>query len=184
MRTMKRAAIGIAIMAGIGIIAGVYVLVRDVVFTRDDTGKLQATLGKVKEKDQLFAFAGRDIKQLEITVREVDYDEGDEGAAADEDSDGAKSDEGKRVEEKQLGLARVGDEWVLTKPVHALAAEGEVELGPDFVEPARAALALPVDELLATMRPLVEEAGRRIVSRWFSTPVNPIVMRQQEGGQP
>lgn len=129
MRTMKRAAIGIAIMAGIGVIAGVYVLVRDVVFTHDDTGKLQATLGKVKEKDQLFAFAGRDIKQLEITVREVDYDKGEEEAAADEDEDGggAESEQGERVEEKQLGLARVGDEWVLTKPVHALAAEGEAE---------------------------------------------------------
>lgn len=63
------------------------------------------------------------------------------------------------------------------------AADGETALGPEFVEQARAALALPVDELVAVMRPLVDDAGRRIVSRWFSTPVNPIVMRQQEGGQ-
>jgi hypothetical protein len=34
------------------------------------------------------------------------------------------------------------------------------------------------------MRPLLEEAGSRIVSRWFSTPVNPIVMRQREGDLP
>ncbi len=133
MRTMRRAGIAIAIMAGIGIIAGLYVLVKDVVFTRDDAGKLQASLTKVKEKDQLFAFSDRDIKQVEITVREVDYgkDDEDEESTLDEDRESderetAEADAAK-VKEKQLGLARVGEDWVLTKPVHALAAKGEAE---------------------------------------------------------
>jgi hypothetical protein len=127
---MRRAGIAIAIMAGIGIVAGVYVLVKDVVFTRDDSGKLQASLTKVKEKDQLFAFAGRDIRQLEITVREVDYSEEDEDeeAVADEESpDDEDAGEQEGVTEKHLGLAQVAGEWVLTKPVHALASEGEAE---------------------------------------------------------
>ncbi|MFP5488060.1 MAG: circularly permuted type 2 ATP-grasp protein, partial [Acidimicrobiia bacterium] len=63
------------------------------------------------------------------------------------------------------------------------AADGETAITPEFVDEARAALVLPVDALAATLRPLVEDAGRRVVSRWFSTPVNPIVMRQREGGQ-
>lgn len=63
----------------------------------------------------------------------------------------------------------------------AHAADGESALD-DFVAMAQAALVLPVDELVPTVRQLVEEAGQRIVSRWFSTPVNPIVMRQREGG--
>jgi len=130
-RTMKRAAIGIAVMAGIGIIAGVYVMVKDVVW-RDDTGKLQPTLTKVKEKDQLFALAGRDVKEVEITIREVDYGE-DEEASFDESEGDEPSGDGEGeadvvpVEERKLGLARVGDDWVLTRPVHALAAKGEAD---------------------------------------------------------
>ena len=133
MRTMKRAAIGIAVMAGIGIIAGVYVMVKDVVW-RDDTGKLQPSLTKVKEKDQLFALAGRDIKELEITIREVDYseaeeDEGssDEAEAGEQGGDEKGEAAPKQVEERKLGLARVADDWVLTRPVHALAAKGEAD---------------------------------------------------------
>ena len=72
----------------------------------------------------------------------------------------------------------------LAASVERLVADtdhGESAVGRDVAEQLVAALALPVDELVATMRPLVEEAGSRIVSRWFSTPVNPIVMRQREG---
>ena len=61
------------------------------------------------------------------------------------------------------------------------ATDGEASIGLDLVEEARAALALPVDALVAQMRLLVEDAGRRVVGRWFSTPVVPIVMRQREG---
>jgi uncharacterized circularly permuted ATP-grasp superfamily protein/uncharacterized alpha-E superfamily protein len=62
--------------------------------------------------------------------------------------------------------------------------DGESAIGSDIARQMHAALALPVDELVVTMRPLVEEAGTRIVGRWFSTPVNPIVMRQREGDRP
>lgn len=66
----------------------------------------------------------------------------------------------------------------------AHAKAGEWAVADELAEQMSRALALPVDELLVAMRPLVDEAGRRIVSRWFSTPVNPIVMRQREGGRP
>jgi uncharacterized circularly permuted ATP-grasp superfamily protein/uncharacterized alpha-E superfamily protein len=60
---------------------------------------------------------------------------------------------------------------------------GEWAVGEDLADEMSRTIALPVDELMVAMRPLVDEAGRRIVGRWFSTPVNPIVMRQREGGQ-
>lgn len=44
-----------------------------------------------------------------------------------------------------------------------------------FVE-ARSALVLPLPELLTTVRSLLNAAGMRLVERWFSAPVNPIVM--------
>lgn len=62
--------------------------------------------------------------------------------------------------------------------------DGESAVGRDIARGMRDALELPIDELLVAMRPIVEEAGSRIVSRWFSTPVNPILMRQHEGNQP
>ena len=62
--------------------------------------------------------------------------------------------------------------------------DGESAVGRDIAGGMRDALELPIDELLVAMRPIVEEAGSRIVSRWFSTPVNPILMRQHEGNQP
>ena len=65
----------------------------------------------------------------------------------------------------------------------AHAQAGEWAVGEDIAAEMSRAAGLPVDDLVAAMRPLVEEAGRRIVSRWFSTPVNPIVMRQREGSQ-
>jgi uncharacterized circularly permuted ATP-grasp superfamily protein/uncharacterized alpha-E superfamily protein len=57
------------------------------------------------------------------------------------------------------------------------AANGEPALGDQFVEQARAALERPVDVMVPEVRALVTEAGARVVGRWFSTPVNPIVMR-------
>ncbi len=56
----------------------------------------------------------------------------------------------------------------------AHVADGEDALGDDFVADARAALELPTAELLTRMRELIDDAGRRIVGRWFSTPVNPV----------
>jgi uncharacterized alpha-E superfamily protein len=57
------------------------------------------------------------------------------------------------------------------------AADGETALGDRFVAEARAALARPVDLMVPELRALVGAAGDRVVGRWFSTPVNPIVMR-------
>ena len=56
---------------------------------------------------------------------------------------------------------------------HAL--DGEPAVGGAFADRARRALELPTDEMLTEMRAVVDEAGRRVVSRWFSTPVNPVV---------
>jgi uncharacterized circularly permuted ATP-grasp superfamily protein/uncharacterized alpha-E superfamily protein len=62
--------------------------------------------------------------------------------------------------------------------------DGESAIGRDLGRQMRSALELPVPDLVVAMRPVVEEAGDRIVSRWFSTPVNPILMRQREGNLP
>jgi uncharacterized alpha-E superfamily protein len=56
---------------------------------------------------------------------------------------------------------------------HAL--DGESAVGGAFADRARQALALPTDEMLTEMRTVIDDAGRRVVSRWFSTPVNPVV---------
>lgn len=53
-------------------------------------------------------------------------------------------------------------------------ADGEDAVGDSFVVAARAALTLPTERLLADVRGLVDDAGRRIVGRWFSTPVDPV----------
>lgn len=60
-------------------------------------------------------------------------------------------------------------------------ADGETSLA-GLVDGARAALDLPLDELVPTLREFVAEAGRRLVARWFSTPVNPIGMRRRGAG--
>ena len=57
------------------------------------------------------------------------------------------------------------------------AADGEPALGDHFVDRARTALALPFAAMVPELRTLVRDAGDRVVGRWFSTPVNPIVMR-------
>lgn len=62
------------------------------------------------------------------------------------------------------------------------AADGEPAIADSFVEDARAALELPTAEMIPTLRALVDDAGRRVLSRWFSTPVNPIVMISREVG--
>ena len=53
---------------------------------------------------------------------------------------------------------------------------GETSVGPAFVDRAQRALLLPVDDMLPELRQIVIEAGKQLVSRWFSTPVNPIVL--------
>jgi uncharacterized circularly permuted ATP-grasp superfamily protein/uncharacterized alpha-E superfamily protein len=45
---------------------------------------------------------------------------------------------------------------------------------------ARAALELPLDELLPAARAVVHEAGMGVIQRWFSAPVSPVVLRPTE----
>ncbi len=56
---------------------------------------------------------------------------------------------------------------------HAL--DGEPAVGGAFADRARQALELPIDRMLTELRAVVDDAGRQVVSRWFSTPVNPVV---------
>lgn len=63
------------------------------------------------------------------------------------------------------------------------AADGEDALGDDLVPAARAALSLPVGEMIPTLRGLIDAAGQRVVGRWFSTPVNPIPLTPNERGR-
>ncbi|HUF97338.1 MAG TPA: circularly permuted type 2 ATP-grasp protein [Ilumatobacter sp.] len=56
------------------------------------------------------------------------------------------------------------------------AADGEWSVGGDFIRHARRTLELPVEQMVPAMRTLIREAGDRVVSRWFSTPVNPVVL--------
>ncbi len=57
------------------------------------------------------------------------------------------------------------------------SSDGEPALGQRFVEAARDTLTQPVALMVPELRQLVVEAGNRVVGRWFSTPVNPIVMQ-------
>jgi uncharacterized alpha-E superfamily protein len=57
------------------------------------------------------------------------------------------------------------------------SADGEPALGQRFVDAARGALTQPVALMVPELRGLVLEAGDRVIGRWFSTPVNPIVMQ-------
>ena len=57
------------------------------------------------------------------------------------------------------------------------AADGEPALGDGFVDEARRALELPVTAMVPALRTIITRAGDRVVGRWFSTPVNPILMR-------
>jgi uncharacterized alpha-E superfamily protein len=57
------------------------------------------------------------------------------------------------------------------------AEDGEWAAGVEVAERARATLALPLRELLPAARATIEELGTRVVERWFSSPVSPILMR-------
>ena len=61
------------------------------------------------------------------------------------------------------------------------AADGEHSLAEGFLDDAGRALDLPIDEMIPAMRTALDEAGQRIVGRWFSTPVNPIAMTANGG---
>lgn len=63
----------------------------------------------------------------------------------------------------------------------AHAAEGEIAIGDDFGDRANTLLVLPPQRMVSEIRSLVIETGTRVVGRWFSTPVNPIVMRPTGG---
>jgi uncharacterized circularly permuted ATP-grasp superfamily protein/uncharacterized alpha-E superfamily protein len=56
------------------------------------------------------------------------------------------------------------------------AHDGESALGNEFFDQAWTALELPVPAMVPTVRTLVEAAGRGLVARWFSTPVNPVAL--------
>jgi uncharacterized circularly permuted ATP-grasp superfamily protein/uncharacterized alpha-E superfamily protein len=57
------------------------------------------------------------------------------------------------------------------------AAEGAWTVGLELAGRARAALELPLPELLPAARSVINEVGARVVERWFSSPVFPIAMR-------
>ncbi len=60
------------------------------------------------------------------------------------------------------------------------AVEGEWPVGLEVAQRARATLSLPLPELLPAVRGVIEEAGTRVIERWFSSPVSPILMRPTE----
>lgn len=60
------------------------------------------------------------------------------------------------------------------------AGEGEPALGGGFVGDARRALELPVERMIPALRSVLDDAGQRVIGRWFSTPVNPIEMTSHE----
>jgi uncharacterized alpha-E superfamily protein len=63
---------------------------------------------------------------------------------------------------------------------HAVESDWPVER--ELADRARAALALPLGELLPAARAVIEEAGTRVIARWFSAPVSPVVLRPTEVG--
>ena len=60
------------------------------------------------------------------------------------------------------------------------AIEGDWPVERALAERARAALALPLGELLPAARAVIDEAGVRVIERWFSAPVSPVVLRPTE----
>ncbi len=64
------------------------------------------------------------------------------------------------------------------------AADSDWEVGADLARAARAALALPLPELLPAVRSAIDEAGTRVIERWFSSPVSTVPMRPTEGTRP
>ena len=61
---------------------------------------------------------------------------------------------------------------------HAVESDWPVER--ELAERARSALALPLGELLPAARAVIDEAGVRVIERWFSAPVSPVVLRPTE----
>lgn len=57
------------------------------------------------------------------------------------------------------------------------ARDGEWGLGGEFVTEAFAALELPLEAMIPRLRAVAIDGGNQLVRRWFSTPVNPVVMR-------
>jgi uncharacterized alpha-E superfamily protein len=62
------------------------------------------------------------------------------------------------------------------------AVESDWPLERELADRARAALELPLGELLPAARAVIEEAGTRVIARWFSAPVSPVVLRPTEVG--
>jgi uncharacterized alpha-E superfamily protein len=60
------------------------------------------------------------------------------------------------------------------------AIEGDWPVERELAERARAALELPLGELLPAARAVIDEAGLRVIERWFSAPVSPVVLRPTE----
>jgi uncharacterized circularly permuted ATP-grasp superfamily protein/uncharacterized alpha-E superfamily protein len=65
--------------------------------------------------------------------------------------------------------------------LHRHATDGEWEVGLELAARARAALALPLPDLLTTVRGVIDEIGNRVVERWFSSPVSPIMLAPRVG---
>jgi uncharacterized alpha-E superfamily protein len=63
---------------------------------------------------------------------------------------------------------------------HAVESDWPVER--ELADRARSALALPLGELLPAARAVIDEAGVRVIARWFSAPVSPVVLRPTEVG--
>ncbi|HEX6657837.1 MAG TPA: alpha-E domain-containing protein, partial [Ilumatobacter sp.] len=61
---------------------------------------------------------------------------------------------------------------------HAVESDWPVER--ELAERARTALALPLGELLPAARAVIDQAGVRVIERWFSAPVSPVVLRPTE----
>ena len=62
------------------------------------------------------------------------------------------------------------------------ARHPELSVSSEFAVSARAALELPVAEMVPRMREIVDRAGAEVVRQWFSTPVHPIAMQPTGGG--
>ena len=62
------------------------------------------------------------------------------------------------------------------------ADDGGWAVGVELADRARDTLSLPLRELLPAARAVIEELGTRVVERWFSSPVSPILMRPTDAG--
>jgi len=110
---MRRAGLAALVMLAVAIVAGIIFFTKDLVRTKDTSGKVTYKVGERPEKDRLFSFGSQDIRSVDVTVREVSYNQTTPSAQP--------------VKERELALAREGEQWVLTKPLHALAATGEAD---------------------------------------------------------